>query len=124
MNGNQRERASVSAGGEQPQEASGETLSMSSRYRVSVAPAEGWGGWGWRQGSEGLHNDGVQQGHVLGSSDGQLVRRVVVDDLGDGGEGGAVLPQHEAAVSGLAELHVHEALTAPDTQGEGGGRGG
>lgn len=47
--------------------------------------------------SEGLHDDGVQQGHVLGPSDGQLVRGVVVDDLGDGGEGGAVLPQHVAA---------------------------
>lgn len=71
--------------------------------------------------SEGLHNDGVQQGHVLGSSDRQLVRGVVVDDLRDGGEGGAVLAQHEAAVSRLAELHVHEALTAPDAQ-SGGGR--
>lgn len=47
------------------------------------------------------------------------MRRVIVDDLGDGGEGGAVLPQHEAAVSRLGELHVHEALTAPDTQSEG-----
>lgn len=70
-------------------------------------------------GSEGLNNDGVQQGHVLGSPDRQLVRGVVVDDLGDGGEGRAVLPQHEAAVSRLAELHVHEALAAPDTQSGG-----
>lgn len=57
---------------------------------------------------------------MLGSSDGQLVRSVIVDDLGDGGEGGAVLPQHEAAVSRLGELHVHEALTAPDRQCAGG----
>lgn len=63
--------------------------------------------------SEGLHDDRVQQGHVLGSSDGQLVCGVVMDDLWDGGEGGAVLPQHVTAVCGLAELHVHEALTAP-----------
>lgn len=66
--------------------------------------------------SEGLHDDGVQQGHVLGSPDRQLVRGVVVDDFGDGEEGGAVLPQHKAAVSRLAELHVHEALAAPDTE--------
>lgn len=36
-----------------------------------------------------------------------------MDDLWDGGEGGAVLPQHVTAVCGLAELHVHEALAAP-----------
>lgn len=70
------------------------------------------GAWG----SEGLHDDGVQQGHVLGSSDGQLVCGVVMDDLRDGGEGGAVLPQHVTAVCGLGELHVHEALTAPDRE--------
>lgn len=69
--------------------------------------------------SEGLHDDGVQQGHVLGSSDGQLVCGVVMDDLGNGGEGGAVLPQHVTAIYRLGELHVHEALTAPDRkQGE------
>lgn len=66
--------------------------------------------------SEGLHDDGVQQGHVLGSSDGQLVRGVVMDDLGDGAEGRAVLPQHVTAVCGLGELHVHEALAAPDRE--------
>lgn len=53
---------------------------------------------------------------MLGSSDRQLVRRVIVDDFRDGGEGGAVLAEHEAAVSRLAELHVHEALAAPDTK--------
>lgn len=66
--------------------------------------------------SEGLHNDRVQQGHVLGSSDGQLVCGVEMDDLWDGREGGAVLPQHVTAVCGLGELHVHEALTAPDRE--------
>lgn len=68
--------------------------------------------------SEGLHDDGVQQGHVLGSSDRQLVCGVVVNDLGDGEEGGAVLPQHVTAICGLGELHVHEALTAPDRKEE------
>lgn len=66
--------------------------------------------------SEGLHDDWVQQGHVLGSSDWQLVCSVVMDDLGDGGEGRAVLPQHETAVCGLGELHVHEALKTPDRE--------
>lgn len=51
---------------------------------------------------------------MLGSSDGQLVCGVVMNDLGDGEEGGAVLPQNVTAVRGLGELHVHEALTAPD----------
>lgn len=60
---------------------------------------------------------------MLGSSDRQLVGGVIVDYLGDGGEGGAVLPQHEAAVSRLGELHVHEALTAPDTERRRRGRG-
>lgn len=55
---------------------------------------------------------------MLGSSDGQLVRGVVMDDLRDGGEGGAVLPQHVTAVCELGELHVHEALTAPDRKEE------
>lgn len=49
--------------------------------------------------SESLHNDRIQQGHVLGSSDGQLVSGVVVDDFGDGAEGRAVLSQHVAPVS-------------------------
>lgn len=68
--------------------------------------------------SEGLHDDGVQQGHVLGSSDRQLVCGVVMNDLGDGEEGGAVLPQNVTAVRRLGELHVHEALTAPDRKEE------
>lgn len=69
--------------------------------------------------SEGLHDDRVQQGHVLGSSDWQLVCSVVMDDLGDGGEGRAVLPQDETAVCGLGELHVHEALTTPGRESRG-----
>lgn len=55
---------------------------------------------------------------MLGSSDGQLVCGVVMNDLGDGEEGGAVLPQNVTAVRGLGELHVHEALTAPDGKEE------
>ena len=48
--------------------------------------------------SEGLNYDRVQQGHVLSSSDRQLVCSVVVDDLRDGGEGGAVLSEHIAPI--------------------------
>lgn len=66
--------------------------------------------------SEGLHYDGVQQGHVLGSSDRQLVCGVVVDDLRDGGERRAVLAEHVSAVCSLSELHVHEAFAAPEGQ--------
>lgn len=78
---------------------------------LSVAP----GGTGaCASASEGLHNDGVQQGHVLGSSDGQFVCGVVVDDLGDGAERRTVFTENVAAVCGLGELHVHEALTTPD----------
>lgn len=68
--------------------------------------------------SEGLHYDRIQQGHVLSSSDRQLVCGVVVDDLGDGGEGRAVLAENITAICGLGELHVHEALTAPDADGD------
>lgn len=50
---------------------------------------------------------------MLGSSDRQLVCGVVVDDLGDGGEGRAVLSEHVTPVCRLSELHVHEAFAAP-----------
>ncbi len=66
--------------------------------------------------SESLHYDGIQQGHVLGSSDRQLVCGVVVDDLGDGGERRAVLSEHVTPLCRLSELHVHEALAAPDRE--------
>lgn len=64
--------------------------------------------------SEGLHYDGIQQGHVLGTSYWQLVCSVVVDDLGDGEERRTVLPKNVTPVCKLAELHVHEAFTAPN----------
>lgn len=51
---------------------------------------------------------------MLGASDRQLVSGVVVDDLGDGGEGRAVLPEHVTPVCGMGELHVHEAFAAPE----------
>lgn len=51
---------------------------------------------------------------MLSSSDRQPVCSVVVDDLGDGGEGRAVLSEHVTAVCRLSELHVHEALTTPE----------
>lgn len=63
--------------------------------------------------SESLHNDGIQQGHVLRSSDGQLVRGVVVDHFRDGAEGRTVLAQHVASIGRLSELHVHKAFAAP-----------
>lgn len=67
-------------------------------------------------GSEGLHNDGVQQGHVFSASDWQLVCSVVVDDFRDRGEGGAVLPKHIAAISSPGELHMHEAFAASERE--------
>lgn len=66
--------------------------------------------------SEGLHYDRIQQGHVLSSSDRQLVCSVVVDDLWDGAERRAVLPEHVTPLRRPSELHVHEALTAPDRE--------
>lgn len=66
--------------------------------------------------SEGLHNDRVQQGHVLSSSDGQFVCSVVVDDLGDSGERRTVFPEDVTAVSRLSELHVHESFATPGTK--------
>lgn len=65
-------------------------------------------------GSEGLHDDGVQQGHVLGSSDWQFVCSVVVDDFGDGAERRTVFAEDVMAVCRLRELHVHEAFTTPE----------
>lgn len=58
---------------------------------------------------------------MFGSSDRQLVCGVVVDDLGDGEEGGAVLPQHVTPISRQGELHMHEALATPERQTEGEG---
>lgn len=51
---------------------------------------------------------------MLSSSDWQLVCGVVVDDLRDGGEGRAVLPEHIAPVCRLSKLHMHEALATPE----------
>ena len=51
---------------------------------------------------------------MLSSSDWQLVRGVVVDDLRDGGEGRAVLSEHVAPVCRLSEFHMHEALATPE----------
>lgn len=66
--------------------------------------------------SEGLHYDRIQQGHMLSSSDWQLVCSVVVDDLRDSREGRAVLSEHVTPICRLGELHVHEALTTPDRE--------
>lgn len=62
---------------------------------------------------ESLHYDGVQQGHVFGPSDWQLVCSVVVDDLWDGEEWRAVLPKHKTPIWKKSEFHVHEAFAAP-----------
>lgn len=53
---------------------------------------------------------------MLSSSDWQLVCSVVVDDLGDGGEGRAVFSEHVSPLCRLSELHMHEALTTPDRE--------
>ena len=66
-----------------------------------------------RRCSERLHHDGEEQGEVLGAADGKLVGGVVVDDLGEGVERRAVLPQDVLALFGQRELHVHEAVAAP-----------
>ena len=50
---------------------------------------------------------------MFGPSDRQLVGGVVVDDLGDGVEGRAVLTQDVLPVLRRGEPHVHEALAAP-----------
>lgn len=64
---------------------------------------------------------GVLQGHVLCSSEGQSVRAVVVDQLGDAGEDTAALIQCEAQTfSALCLRHndVHTTLTCPGGTGE------
>lgn len=53
---------------------------------------------------------------MLSSSDWQLVCSVVVDDLRDGGEGRAVFSEHVTPIRSLSELHMHEALAAPDRE--------
>ena len=50
---------------------------------------------------------------MLGTSDGEFVRGVEVDDFWDGVKVRAVLSQHVLAVFILGELHVHETLAAP-----------
>lgn len=50
---------------------------------------------------------------MLGAADGQLAGGVIVDDLGDGVKGRAVLAQDVFPVLGLGKLDVHEALAAP-----------
>lgn len=62
--------------------------------------------------SECLHQNGEQQGQVLGTSDREFVCGVEVYHLWDGVKWRAVLSQHVLAVFTLGELHVHETLTA------------
>lgn len=68
------------------------------------------------RGSQGPHSHGVEEGQVLGAFDGQLPGGVVVDDLWDTVERGAVLTQ-DVFLFGFGQFHVHEALVA--LQGEG-----
>lgn len=63
--------------------------------------------------SERLHQHWKQQGQMLGSTDGQLVCGVVMDDFRDGVERRTVLAQDELSFTRLRELHVHEPVTAP-----------
>ncbi len=53
---------------------------------------------------------------MFGSFDGEFVCGVIVDHFRDGVEWRAVLAQDIAAVFGLAELHVHESLAAPEKE--------
>lgn len=55
---------------------------------------------------------------MFGSFDGEFVCGVIVDHFRDGVEWRAVLAQDIAAVFGLAELHVHESLAAPQRERE------
>lgn len=64
------------------------------------------------RGSQGPHSHGVEEGQVLGAFDGQLPGGVVVDDLWDTVERGAVLTQ-DVFLFGFGQFHVHEALVAP-----------
>lgn len=50
---------------------------------------------------------------MFSTPDWQLVCSVVVDDLWDGGEGGAVLAKHVTTICKLSELHMHESFAAP-----------
>lgn len=52
---------------------------------------------------------------MFGPFDGQFVDRVMLDHLGDTGEGVAELAQDEAALAGRNDFHVHEATGTPAT---------
>ena len=52
---------------------------------------------------------------MLCALDGQAVEGVVVDHVGNGGEGPAELAKDELAGRGLLDPHVHEAVAAPGT---------
>lgn len=54
------------------------------------------------------------------TSDREFMGGVEMDDLRDGVKGRAVLSQHVLAVFALSQLHVHEALAAPEGRGGGG----
>lgn len=62
--------------------------------------------------SEGPHSHRVEEGQVLGPFDGQLSGGIVVDDLRDAVERGAVLTQN-VLLFGFGQFHVHKALVAP-----------
>lgn len=66
--------------------------------------------------SEELVDDWVEERHVLGTLDGQLVDRVVVDHFGDALKGLAELAQYKLSVFTVHNLHVHEPSCA--LQGE------
>lgn len=63
--------------------------------------------------SEELVDDGVEQGHVFGALDGQLVDGVVLYHLGYGGERVAELAEDKATLARWNYLHVHEATGTP-----------
>lgn len=63
--------------------------------------------------SEELVDDRVEQGHVFGTLDGQLVDGVVPHHLRYGGERVAELAKDEATLARRNYLHVHEATGTP-----------
>lgn len=63
--------------------------------------------------SERLHQHREEQRQVFGSTDGQFVCGVVMNDFRDGVERRTVLSQDELPITRLRELHMHEPVTAP-----------
>ena len=64
--------------------------------------------------SQELFTERLLEADVLRALDGQPVDGVVVDHVGDGGEGPAELAQDVLARPRLLDAHVHEPVAAPE----------